>query len=133
MRAGCTPLYREANALTGGVSLVLGGSGGSVTNALTPLFLSLLQSVPHNAIGTSETVSGRESASGFTRGLPAPQTPARYVSLDNLIRLNVAPRVLNAAARIRDHICSNVIDAQQFYRRSLVRELVDDELCDPIV
>src|ERR1019366_1169980 len=35
----CTPLYREAYALTGGVSLVLGGSDGSVTNSLTPIFL----------------------------------------------------------------------------------------------
>jgi hypothetical protein len=25
-----------------------------------------------------------------------------------------------------------VIDAQQFYRRSLVRKSINDELCDPI-
>jgi hypothetical protein len=66
-------------------------------------------------------------------GLTAPLTPARHVSLDNLVRLNIAPRVLNAAARIRNHICSNVIDTQQFYRRTLIRKMVNDELCDPIV
>jgi hypothetical protein len=65
-------------------------------------------------------------------GLTALLTPARHVSLDNLVRLNIAPRVLNAAARIRNHICSNVIDAQQFYRRTLIRKLIDNERRDPI-
>jgi hypothetical protein len=48
--------------------------------------------------------------------------------------LNIAPSVVNAAARIRNHICSNVIHGQQFYRQTLLRKSVnDDELCDPIV
>lgn len=73
------------------------------------------------------------SADRLARGLIAPLTPARHISFDNLVRLKIAPRVLNAAARKRNHIGSIVIDTQQFHRCSFVRKSVDNEFCDPIV
>ena len=57
---------------------------------------------------------GSRSAHGFARGLPAPQTPARHVSLDNFVRLKIAPRVLDAVARKRNDIGSVVIYAEEF-------------------
>jgi hypothetical protein len=62
------------------------------------------------------------------RGLSAARTPARHVSLENLVRLEITPRVLNAAARKRNHIGSVVINAQQFDWRSIVRKSVGNEL-----
>ena len=97
----------------------------------TPLFTPS-PSVSHNPIGTPETVGGRESASGFTRGLPAPQTPACHVSLDNFVRLKIAPRVLDAVARKRNDVGSVVINTEQFDWRSVGRKLIDDERRDPI-
>ena len=83
-------------------------------------------------MGTPETVGGRVSASGFTRGLPAPQTPASYLSLDNFVRFKIAPGVLNAVARKRNDVGSVVINTEQFNWRSVGRKMIDDERRDPI-
>jgi len=107
----CTPLYREANALT--VVYRFFEFRCSVANALN-LFYPSPPSVSHNG-RNPETVSGRESASGFTRGLPSSDA-SRYVSLDNLIRSTLR-HASSTRARIGPHMF-NVIDAQQFYRRS---------------
>jgi len=62
----------------------------------------------------------------------APRTPARHVRLDNFVRLKIAPRVINAAARKSNDTGSVVIDAQQLDRRSVVRKAIDYELRNPI-
>jgi hypothetical protein len=102
------------------------------TNSITAPFFTPSPSVSHNTIGTPETVGGREAASGFTRGLPAPQTPARHVCLDNFVRLKIAPGFLDAVARKRNDVGSVVIETEQFDWRSVRRKLIDDERCDPI-
>jgi hypothetical protein len=62
----------------------------------------------------------------------APQTPARHVSLDNIVRLKIAPRVLDAVARKWNDIGSVVIYAEEFDGRSVRWKLIDNERRDPI-
>jgi hypothetical protein len=74
----------------------------------------------------------RTDSCGSARGPPAPQTPARHVSLDNFVGLKIAPRVLDAVARKRKDIGSVVIYTEEFDWRSFRRKLIDYERRDPI-
>jgi len=52
---------------------------------------------------------------------------ARDVSLDNFVRLKIAPRILDAVARKRNDIDSVAIYTEEFDWRSVRRKLIDDE------
>ncbi|VFU17671.1 protein of unknown function (plasmid) [Methylocella tundrae] len=96
--------------------------------------------IAHSTLGKGAGLSSagaqqvpRTPANRLAPGLPAAQTPACHLSLDNFVGLTIAPRILRAAAGKGNHIGSIVIHAQQFDRRSLVRKSVDDELRDPVI
>lgn len=67
------------------------------------------------------------------RRLSVPQAPAGHLRLDNLLRCDIAPSVVDAVAWKRHDIGSVVIHAQQFDRQFIIRKSIDYELREPIV
>ena len=75
-------------------------------------------------MGTPEIFADRESAIGDSpRGLPASQSPASHLSLDNFARFKIAPSILNAVARKGNDVGSVVIHRE--HRLAIPRAEID--------